>query len=75
MFSRTVLGNDYILEHHSAIDEETFSSKEAREGKNKLKLAMEDWAAPIVVTTNAQLFESLFAGPAIALPQVAQHRQ
>ena len=58
---RTVLGNDYILEHHSAIDEETFSSKEAREGKNKLKLAMEDWAAPIVVTTNAQLFESLFA--------------
>ena len=58
---RTVLGDDYILEHHSAIDEETFNPNEAREGKDKLKLAMEDWAAPIVVTTNVQLFESLFA--------------
>lgn len=57
---RRVLGSDIVLEHHSAIEEQ-FDPKEAREGKDKLKLAMEDWAAPVVVTTNVQFFESLFA--------------
>jgi CRISPR-associated endonuclease/helicase Cas3 len=55
---RNILGGDIVLEHHSAIDEEWVR---VREGADKLKLAMEDWAAPIVVTTNVQLFESLFA--------------
>jgi len=55
---RKVLGNRVILEHHSAIDETRFTQ---REGGEKLRLAMEDWAAPIVVTTNVQLFESLFS--------------
>ena len=55
---RDVLGKDVVLEHHSAIDE-TRSTK--REGAEKLRLAMEDWAAPIVATTNVQLFESLFS--------------
>ena len=55
---RTVLGNGVVLEHHSAIDETKFIQ---REGGEKLRLAMEDWAAPIVVTTNVQLFESLFS--------------
>ncbi|MGH6800490.1 MAG: CRISPR-associated helicase/endonuclease Cas3, partial [Methylocella sp.] len=45
-----------VLEHHSSIDEETLGRREARD---KLRLAMEDWAAPIVLTTNVQLFESL----------------
>ena len=57
---RDVLGENIVLEHHSAIDDET-SSPERRAGRDKLKLAMEDWAAPVVVTTNVQLFESLFA--------------
>lgn len=57
---RDILGSDNVLEHHSAVDEEKTGSK-AREGKSKLQLAMEDWAAPVVVTTNVQLFESLFA--------------
>lgn len=55
---RSVVGEDLVLEHHSAIDEERFADRAQRD---KLKLAMEDWSAPIVVTTNVQLFESLFA--------------
>jgi CRISPR-associated endonuclease/helicase Cas3 len=55
---RDVLGGDVVLEHHSAIEEEKLSKSEARD---KLRLAMEDWAAPIVVTTNVQLLESLFS--------------
>lgn len=55
---RGVLGEDVVLEYHSAIDEEKLNNSEARD---KLRLAMEDWAAPIVVTTNVQLLESLFA--------------
>ncbi|WP_234906064.1 CRISPR-associated endonuclease Cas3'' [Affinirhizobium pseudoryzae] len=55
---RSVLGDEHVLEHHSNIDEEKF---QARERRDKLKLAMEDWAAPVIVTTNVQLFESLFS--------------
>lgn len=55
---RAALGPDVILDHHSAIEEEHANK---REDCNKFQLAMEDWAAPIVVTTNVLLFESLFA--------------
>lgn len=58
---RSVLGPDYVLAHHSSLDEDTFDPKVRRESRDKLKLAMEDWAAPVVVTTNVQFFESLFA--------------
>jgi CRISPR-associated helicase Cas3/CRISPR-associated endonuclease Cas3-HD len=65
---RDVLGEDCVLEHHSAIelDEAAARRKAAAEAdwpetRDRLKLAMEDWAAPIVVTTNVQFFESLFA--------------
>ena len=55
---RKLFGDDVILEHHSAIDEEKVKMRSSRE---KVRLAMEDWAAPIVVTTTVQLFESLFS--------------
>lgn len=55
---KEVLGDGVVLEHHSAIDEARLGGREARD---KLRLAMEDWAAPIIVTTNVQFFESLFA--------------
>ena len=61
---REVLGEDVVLEHHSSIDEEHIANENRehkREAADKLKLAMEDWAAPVVVTTNVQLFESLYS--------------
>ncbi|WP_029060023.1 CRISPR-associated helicase/endonuclease Cas3 [Stappia stellulata] len=60
---RDVLGDGHVLEHHSSIDEEKPSPgrTEDRQQREKLQLAMEDWAAPVVVTTNVQFFESLFA--------------
>ncbi len=49
---------EFVVEHHSTFDEDRIGSREARE---KLRLAMENWDAPIVVTTAVQFFESLFA--------------
>lgn len=52
------LGEAAVLEHHSAFfDRPAF----APESKEKLGLAMENWDAPVVVTTAVQFFESLFA--------------
>ncbi len=53
------LGEDVVLEHHSAFDDSEFAWRE--ETKDKLRLAMENWDAPVVVTTAVQFFESLFA--------------
>ena len=49
---------DAVLEHHSAFIDDNRKKPEARE---KLRLVMENWDAPIIVTTSAQFFESLFA--------------
>ena len=58
---RKVLGEDMVLAHHSAIEDDKPDPLGARELRDKRRLAMEDWAAPVIVTTNVQLFESLFA--------------
>jgi CRISPR-associated endonuclease/helicase Cas3 len=55
---RDVLGEDVVLEHHSSLDEEKLKH---RADRDKLKLARENWDAPIIVTTSVQLFESLFS--------------
>ena len=51
---RSIFG-DAVVEHHSNL--------EPAEGKEnaKSRLATENWDAPIIVTTNVQFFESLFA--------------
>jgi CRISPR-associated endonuclease/helicase Cas3 len=51
-------GEHAVLEHHSAFNDDETKAPESRQ---KLKLAMENWDAPIVVTTAVQFFESLFA--------------
>ncbi|RCW45127.1 CRISPR-associated Cas3 family helicase [Halopolyspora algeriensis] len=53
---RELLGQDTVLEHHSAVDVPE-SAAEAQ----RLRLAAENWDAPFVVTTTVQLFDSLFA--------------
>lgn len=52
---RNALGDDVVLEHHSNLE-----VKEDKETA-KTRLATENWDAPLIVTTNVQLFESLFA--------------
>jgi len=57
------LGDAAVLEHHSAFNAPLFSRDDAEryQAQEKLKLAIENWDAPIVVTTAVQFFESLFA--------------
>jgi CRISPR-associated endonuclease/helicase Cas3 len=59
---RDILGDDAVLEHHSAfaIEDEARWSRD-RTGPDRLRLSMERWNAPIVVTTAVQFFESLFS--------------
>jgi CRISPR-associated endonuclease/helicase Cas3 len=47
------LGSDVVLEHHSALN----PTKATARGR----VSSENWDAPLVVTTQVQLFESLFA--------------
>lgn len=51
---RKVFGDEAVLEHHSNLDPE-------KETTPQIRLASENWDAPIIVTTNVQFFESLFA--------------
>jgi len=50
---REIFGDDNVVEHHSNLDPE----KETQ----RSRLASENWDAPIIVTTNVQFFESLYA--------------
>jgi CRISPR-associated endonuclease/helicase Cas3 len=50
-----------VLEHHSNFDWESRDDDWTNSVLEKLKLAAENWDIPIVVTTNVQFFESLFA--------------
>ena len=52
---REILGEENVLEHHCNVD-----YKDSEE-LNPMQLASENWDKPVVVTTNVQFFESLFA--------------
>ena len=63
---RSIFGSENVLEHHSAVSESendrTTDDLESNTGKAyDIQLAAENWDAPIVVTTNVQLFESMFS--------------
>ena len=58
-------GPDYVLEHHSAVaprerPEDKGKDAEA-ESLRRARLAAENWASPLVVTTSVRFFESLFS--------------
>ncbi|MEW5963039.1 MAG: CRISPR-associated helicase Cas3' [Pseudomonadota bacterium] len=65
---RVALGNaDAILEHHSAFDDDKLDHRLAKEdnyGRERLRLAAQNWDRPVVITTAVQFFESLFANSA-----------
>lgn len=50
---RGIFDNENVVEHHSNLDPDQEDSRS--------RLATENWDAPIIVTTNVQFFESLFA--------------
>jgi CRISPR-associated endonuclease/helicase Cas3 len=62
---KKIFGEEPVLEHHSNFDWEGKKKDNPDDRTNsalaKLKLAAENWDIPIVVTTNVQFFESLFA--------------
>lgn len=50
---KEIFGKENVIEHHSALNETGLDKKSL--------LACENWDAPIIVTTNVQLFESVFS--------------
>lgn len=55
--NKCLFGEENVLEHHCNFD---FDKEDESRILEKQRLATENWDAPIVVTTNIQLFESLF---------------
>jgi CRISPR-associated endonuclease/helicase Cas3 len=56
---RRIFGAHAILEHHSQISVPANENQDA--AYVSLRLASENWDAPLIVTTTVQLFESLFS--------------
>ena len=52
---REILGDQNVLENHCNVD------YESTEELKPMQLASENWDKPVIVTTNVQFFESLFA--------------
>lgn len=52
---RQILGDQNVLENHYNVDYESSDEMKA------MQLAAENWDKPVVVTTNVQFFESLYA--------------
>lgn len=55
---RSIFGDGNVLEHHSNINIDDVKDWKL---KQQLKLATENWDYPIIITTNVQLFESIYS--------------
>lgn len=67
---KDALGEQYVLEHHSNFDWDVSHKDQGPDHRSddadssvlsRLKLATENWDVPIIITTNVQFFESMFA--------------
>ena len=62
---RTILGEENVLEHYSTLDLDELELLDDEEAESSqqdwLMLAVENWDAPVVLSTTVQLFESLHA--------------
>jgi CRISPR-associated endonuclease/helicase Cas3 len=64
---REIFPEGTVIEHHSTFDEDMLRSDARQQGADQIgaalrhRLATENWDAPVIVTTNVQFFESLFA--------------
>lgn len=62
---RDILGEEAVLEHHSNYEPNKKNEDDLEQSDDpavrRAKLATENWDMPVVVTTNVQFFESLFA--------------
>ncbi|MFQ5647218.1 MAG: CRISPR-associated helicase Cas3' [bacterium] len=56
---RKVFGADLLLEHHSSV--KLRENEDESKQLSNLELAVENWDAPIIVTTQVQLLESLLS--------------
>jgi CRISPR-associated helicase Cas3/CRISPR-associated endonuclease Cas3-HD len=58
-------GPDYVLEHHSAVAPRERAEDKGKDAEaqslRRARLAAENWASPVVVTTSVRFFESLFS--------------
>ena len=58
---KNILGDESVLEHHSNLPAPAPGEDSENPSWRRNRLAAENWDAPVIVTTNVQFFESLFA--------------